>query len=65
MLAAAQAAFERSGKFIEPLYSVEHERAQNKIREVLDAQDFAKFSEEGQVMPVEQTVVLALEENYE
>ena len=65
MLAAAQAAFERSGDFIEPLYRIEQKRAENKIRERLDAQDFAKLLEEGQVMPVEQTVVLALEENHE
>jgi hypothetical protein len=61
MLAAAQAAFERSAGFIDPLYRVEQARAENKIREVLDAQDFAKFSEEGRAMTLEQAVALALE----
>jgi tetratricopeptide (TPR) repeat protein len=61
MLAAAQAAFERRAGFIDPLYRVEQARVENKIREVLDAQDFAKFSEEGRAMTVEQAVALALE----
>jgi len=61
ILAASQAAFELSGKFIEPLYRIEHERAENKIRELLDAQDFAKFSEEGYAITVEQAIALALE----
>jgi predicted ATPase/DNA-binding XRE family transcriptional regulator len=61
MLAAAQAAFELSGEFIQPLERVEHERAENKIREGLDAQDFAKFLEEGRTMTVEQAVALALD----
>ena len=61
MLAAAQAAFERSGEFINPLYRVEQARVENKIREVWDAQDFAKFSEEGRAMTVEEAVALALE----
>jgi tetratricopeptide (TPR) repeat protein len=60
MLATAQAAFERSGKFIEPIYRVEHERAENKIREVLGAQDFARFSEEGHTMTIEQAIIIAL-----
>ncbi len=64
MLAAAQAAFEQNGEFIEPLYRVEHERATNKIHEVLDAQDFAKFSEEGRTMTVDHVVALALESTY-
>jgi predicted ATPase/DNA-binding XRE family transcriptional regulator len=61
MLAASRAAFERSGRFIEPLYRVEHERAESRIREVLNAQDFGKFSEEGYAMRVEQVIALALE----
>jgi predicted ATPase/DNA-binding XRE family transcriptional regulator len=61
ILAAAHRTFEQSGQFIEPLYRVEYERAANKIHEVLDAQDFAKFSEEGQAMTIEQAVALALE----
>jgi len=64
MLAAAQVAFEQSGEFIEPLYRVEHQRAASKIHEVLDAQDFAKFSEEGRTMAVEHIVALALESTY-
>jgi len=61
LLAAARAAFERSGEFIEPIYRAEHERAENKICDVLDVQDFAKFSEEGQSMTVDQAIALALE----
>ncbi len=61
MLAAAQAAFERSGQFIEPLYRVEQARTENKLRERLEAQDFAKFSEEGQAMTVDQAIALAEE----
>jgi predicted ATPase/DNA-binding SARP family transcriptional activator len=61
MLAAAQAAFERSGEFINPLYRIEHERIENKIRGVLGGQDFVKFLEEGQPMTLEQAVTLALE----
>jgi hypothetical protein len=61
VLAAAQIAFERSGKFIEPIYRVEHERAENKIREVLDVEDFAKLSVEARVMTLEQAIALALE----
>jgi predicted ATPase/DNA-binding XRE family transcriptional regulator len=61
MLAAAQAAFEQSGEFINPLYRVVHERTENRIHEALDAQDFARFSAEGQAMTVEQAIALALE----
>ena len=61
MLATAQAAFELSGEFIEPIYRVEHERAENKIRELLDVQDFAKFSAQGRDMVVEEAIALALE----
>jgi predicted ATPase/Tfp pilus assembly protein PilF/DNA-binding XRE family transcriptional regulator len=60
-LAAAQAIFERSKEFIEPLYSIEQERVENKLRERLNAQDFAKFSEEGQAMTVDQAITLALQ----
>ena len=62
MLAAAQAAFAQSGKFINPLYRVVHERAENRIREGLNAQDFSKLLEESSAMTVEQAVALALEE---
>ncbi len=61
MLAASRAAFGRSGRFIEPLYRVEHEHAESRIREVLNEQDFAKFSEEGDAMTVEQAITLTLE----
>jgi hypothetical protein len=64
MLAAARAAFEQSRELIEPLYHVEHVRAANKIHEILDAQDFATFSEEGRSMAVEHVVALALESTY-
>lgn len=64
MLAAAQVAFEQSGEFIEPLYHIEHERTTNRFHEVLDAQDFAKFSEEGRMMALDQVVALALESTY-
>jgi len=61
VLAAAQAIFEASKEFIEPLYSIEQKRVENKIREDLNAQDFAKFLEEGHVMTVEQAVAFAVE----
>ena len=61
MLAAAQAAFAQSGKFINPLYRVEHERAENQIREGLNAQDYSKLLEESYAMTIEQAVALALE----
>jgi predicted ATPase/DNA-binding XRE family transcriptional regulator len=61
LLAAGQAAFRRTGDFIDPLYRVEHERLENKVREVLDAQEFVQFSAEGRTMTVEQAVALALE----
>jgi hypothetical protein len=62
MLAAAQAAFARSGEFINPLYRVEHERAENRLREGLNAQDLSKLLEESYAMTIEQAVALALEE---
>jgi len=65
MLAVARAAFERSGEFINPLYRVEHDRAENKIREGLNAQDFSKLLEESRAMTIEQAVALALEEIHE
>jgi predicted ATPase len=65
ILAAAQAAFERSGEFINPLYRVEHERAENKIRDGLNAQDYSKLLEESYAMTIEQAVALALEEIHE
>lgn len=61
MLAAAQTAFERSGAFSNPLYRVEHARAENKLRERLNAQDYSKLLEEGEAMTIEQAVALALE----
>lgn len=61
MLTAAQAAFERSAGFIDPLYRMEQARAENKIREVLNARDFEKYSEEGRAMTVERAVAFALE----
>ncbi len=61
LLAASQAAFELSDEFMEPLYRVEQKRTENRIREVLDAQDFAKFWEEGCGMTIEQAIALALE----
>jgi tetratricopeptide (TPR) repeat protein len=61
ILAAAQAAFEQSGEFINPLYRVEHERTENKIRELLDAKDFAKLSAESHAMTAEQAIALALD----
>ncbi len=65
MLVAAQAAFEQSGKFINSLYQIEHERAANRIREGLNAQDFSKLLEEGYAITIEQAVALALEEIHE
>jgi predicted ATPase/class 3 adenylate cyclase len=62
LLVAAQAAFEQSGKFINPLYRVEHERAENRIREGLNAQDFSKLLEESYAKTIEQAIALALEE---
>ena len=61
MLAAAQIAFERSGVFIEPLYRFEYKRVQNKLRDELGAQNFAKLTEEGHDMTLQQAVALALE----
>lgn len=61
MLAASRATFERSSRFIEPLYRVEHEHTESRIREVLNAQDFTKFSEEGHAMTVEQAITFTLE----
>jgi tetratricopeptide (TPR) repeat protein len=61
LLAAAQATFERSSEVVEPLYRMELERTENKICEVLDEQDFAKFSAEGRAMTVEQAIAFALE----
>jgi predicted ATPase/DNA-binding XRE family transcriptional regulator len=61
MLAAAKVAFDRTGEFVDPLDLSEHERAENKIREILQAQDFAASSEEGRAMTLEQAVALALE----
>ncbi len=63
MLAAAQAAFEGSGEFINPLYRVEHERAENKLREGLNAQDFSKLLEESYGMTIEQAVAFALSQH--
>ena len=63
--AAAQIAFEQSDKFINPLYRVEHERAENKLRERLNTQKFSKLLEESHAMTMEQAVALALEENHE
>jgi len=65
MLVAAQAAFEQSGKFINPLYRVEHERAENRIREGLNAQDYSKLLEESYAMTIEQAIELALRESDE
>ena len=65
MLAVARAAFERSGEFINPLYRVEHDRAENKIREGLNAQDFSKLLEESRAMTIEQAIELALRESDE
>ena len=61
LLAAARATFERSGEVVEPLYRIELERTENKIHEVLDEQDFAKFSAEGRAMTVEQAIGFAME----
>jgi tetratricopeptide (TPR) repeat protein len=61
ILAAAQAAFERSGEFIEPLYRIERQRVENKIREIINQRDFVKLLQEGHSMTVEQAVALALE----
>jgi tetratricopeptide (TPR) repeat protein len=61
MLAASKVTFERNGEVIDPLDRFEQERAENKIREILQAQDFSTSSEEGRAMTVEQAVALALE----
>jgi predicted ATPase/DNA-binding XRE family transcriptional regulator/Tfp pilus assembly protein PilF len=61
MLAAAQVAFERRGGLIDPLYRMEQARAENRLRERLAPQDFAKFYAEGRAMTFEQAVTLALE----
>ena len=65
ILAASQALFELCGEFVDPLYRVEQERAENRLRKGLDPEDFAKFLERGRAMTVEQAVAFALEENYE
>ena len=61
LLAAAQAAFERSGELINPLYRAEHKRIGNKLHEAIDMQHFARYWEEGRSMKTEQAVAIALD----
>jgi hypothetical protein len=60
ILSAAQAAFEQSGEFVDPLYSAENGRTEKKIRELLHMSDIAKLWEEGRALMLEQAVTFAL-----
>jgi len=63
LLAASQVAFEQSGRFVDPLYRVEHQRTEETLREKLGKDVFATAYEEGKRMPLEDAIALALEAN--
>jgi predicted ATPase/class 3 adenylate cyclase len=62
LLGAAQAAFERSDEFIEPLYHTESTRIENEVRATLGEDVFAATYERSKKMTLNEAMILAMNE---
>lgn len=62
LLAASQAAFERSGRFVDPLYRAAHQRTEESVRTTLGEEAFAAAYTEGKKMSLEDAIKFALED---